>query len=64
METREEIVRELDRLPEPLLTEVLDFVRFVARKAAGAGRETALASEPSLAKDWLSAEEDAAWQDL
>ncbi len=27
-------------------------------------RETAIASEQALAKDWLKPEEDAAWQDL
>jgi hypothetical protein len=28
------------------------------------GRETALASEPSLSKDWLLREEDEAWESL
>ena len=30
----------------------------------GEGMETAIASETSLRKDWLKAEEDEAWQDL
>jgi DNA-damage-inducible protein J len=34
------------------------------RVSAGAAKNIALASEKSLAKDWLSPEEDAAWADL
>ena len=63
MDKREEIVRELKHIPEPLLDEVMDFVRFV--KFGHADKvESALLSEMSLAKDWLSPEEDEAWQDL
>lgn len=63
MDKREEIVRELKHIPEPLLDEVMDFVQFIKFKHADKV-ESALLSEASLAKDWLSPEEDEAWQDL
>lgn len=57
------LLNELEHLPAPLLDEVMDFVRFVKHKHAEA-TENALLSEESLAKEWLSREEDEAWQDL
>lgn len=61
---KEIMMREIDALPAPLLEEVLDFIRFLKGKAAQEGLETALLSETSLRKDWLSPEEDEAWRDL
>ncbi|MDZ7704789.1 MAG: hypothetical protein U5L04_09940 [Trueperaceae bacterium] len=63
MDKREEIVRELKHVSEPLLDEVMDFVRFVKFKHADKV-ESALLSETSLAKDWLSPDEEEAWRDL
>ena len=45
-----------------MLDEVLDFIRFLKIKANRL--DTAIASESSLAKDWLKPREDEAWQDL
>lgn len=64
MTNRDILKRELEQVPEPLLDELLDFVRFLKAKCAREGRETALASEAVLAQDWLRPEEDAAWRDL
>lgn len=64
MSNKELITNELDHIPEPLLQEVLDFVRSLRAKVAETTMETALASESSLRKDWLRPEEDAAWQNL
>lgn len=64
MTTRDRLLKEIEQVPEPLLQEVLDFIRFVQLRASGDRFETALASEPSLSRDWLKPEEDAAWQDL
>jgi len=47
-----------------LLEEVLDFVRFLKSKCAQEKLETSLLSESSLKKDWLSPEEEKAWQHL
>jgi hypothetical protein len=60
----ESIMREVEKLPEPFLDEVLDFVQFLKKKLITEGLETAIASESSLKKDWLRAEEDEAWQNL
>ena len=59
------LLDELKTAPEPLLREVLDFVRFLKSRAASddAG-ETALASQAVLAKDWLRPEEEEAWKNL
>jgi hypothetical protein len=64
MSTRELIEKELDVLPEPLQREVYDFVRFLRLKSDGDGFNGLLASEAVLARDWDTAEEDAAWQNL
>lgn len=64
MTTHDMLLKEIEQVPEPLLREIVDFVRFLKSKAVRERFESALASEPSLARDWLRPEEDAAWQDL
>lgn len=64
MTTQEALLNEIQRVPEPMLREILDFIRFLKSKVARERFETALASEPSLARDWLRPEEDEAWRDL
>lgn len=64
MTTKELILSEVKKVPEPLLEEVLDFIRFLEIKDLRKKTETAILSESSLKKDWLSEEEDKAWQDL
>ncbi|UEC42688.1 MAG: hypothetical protein METHAR1v1_780006 [Methanothrix sp.] len=64
MKTKELILREIEVFPEPYLKEVLDFVRFLKEKPSGRGIEGALLSEPVLAEEWLTPEEDEAWDDL
>ena len=64
MNTRELLINEIEETPEPLLGEILDFVQFLKSKLVRPGFETALVSEPVLAKDWLRPEEDEAWQGL
>jgi hypothetical protein len=64
MTRRDIVLKELQEMPEPLLEEVLDFVRYLRDKVAREGFETAIASEPALGRDWLTPEEDAAWADL
>jgi hypothetical protein len=58
------IIRTLSEVPEHLLEEVLDFMQFLITKQFQESGETHLLSESALGKDWLSAEEDQAWQDL
>ncbi len=64
METKELILKKIERISEPYLTELLDFVRFLEAKLLEERMGTAIASETSLAKDWLRPEEDESWQDL
>ena len=64
MEVKKLILKEIERVPEEYLAEVLDFIRFLEVKVLEEGVGTAIASETSLKKDWLRPEEDEAWQDL
>ncbi len=63
MNTEQLILNELKGTPETILNEVLALIRLRKGKANSAV-ETTLISESSLAKDWLSPEEDEAWQNL
>ena len=64
METKDQILKEIEVFPEPYLEEVLDFVRFLKDRASRSRIETAMLSESVLAKDWSTPEEDEAWRDL
>ncbi len=64
MDAKKVLLREAAGLPDTMLEEVLDFVRFLKAKAAQEGLETAVLSEGTLARDWLRPEEDEAWQEL
>ncbi|WP_229494998.1 DUF2281 domain-containing protein [Nostoc mirabile] len=62
---KKQITQELEKLPEPLLQEILDFVQFLqAKYQKDKTLEITIMSESSLQKDWLKPEEDSAWQDL
>ena len=64
MTTKESILKEIKKMPEPLLEEVLDFILFLENKTLEEKVATAIASESSLKKDWLRPEEDEVWKDL
>ncbi|PSB15030.1 DUF2281 domain-containing protein [Phormidesmis priestleyi ULC007] len=64
MTSKEAVIQELEKIPEHLLAEVLDFIQFLNIKYSKEELETHLLSESSLAKDWLNVEEDQAWQNL
>ena len=60
---QEEILRELKKLPDDTMDEILDFVKFLKIRdgdAADAYQE----SESPLEEDWSEQEEEKAWQDL
>ncbi len=61
-QTKELILAQLDTIPEDYLEELLDFIAFLQFRKEKT--ETHLASQTSLAKDWLDPEEDQAWQHL
>jgi hypothetical protein len=59
------IFKEIEKVPEQHLPEVLDFIRSLEEgKVFTEKIGTAIASETSLKKDWLRPEEDKAWKDL
>lgn len=63
MSKRELITRELDRMPERDLDMLLAFLRSL-KEAQAVEAMPMLAAESSLAKDWLTPEEDEAWASL
>ena len=64
MSKKELLLNELDKAPELLINEVLDFIRFLKSKKRTEHLHMAMMSETSLKKDWLKPEEDKAWQNL
>ena len=58
------LFKEIEKLPENLKDELLDYIQYLKRKAAKEKVDLALISESSLQKDWLRPEEDEAWNDL
>jgi hypothetical protein len=65
MTIKEQITQELEKLPEPVLQEILDFVQFLQTKQQQKEMlEITIMSELSLQRDWLKPEEDAAWHNL
>ena len=62
--TKDTILNELHDLPDDLIKELLDYIRFLKVKRIADKTMTARASEKVLAKDWLSPEEEAQWKDL
>ena len=64
MDKKEIVLQEIEQVPDILLDEVLDFVRYLKTKITSERMETLITSESSLKKDWLLPEEDIAWQNL
>lgn len=64
MSKKEEILKEIEQIPEASLGEILEFLRFVKTRIGREKLENSIASESSLKKDWLREEEDEAWRDL
>lgn len=63
-ELKELIIQEIDHMPKDFLAEVLHFVGYLKSRLVDDRLGTAIASESVLQKDWLTPEEDLAWQDL
>ena len=64
MSTKEELISEIEEAPETLLSEVLDFIHFLKARTLREKMDVTTMSESSLRKDWLTPEENEAWQDL
>lgn len=63
MNTKSILIKEIENLSEPIIAEVLDYVRFLEYKNQK-DLETYVQSESSLKKEWLLPVEDEAWKDL
>ena len=63
MNTEELIRKEVENLPEALRREVYDFARFLRQKS-DADFNGLLLSHSALRKEWETAEEDTAWENL
>lgn len=65
MKIKDLIFKEIEKVPEQHLPEVLDFIRSLEEgKIFKEQIGIAIASETSLKKDWLRPGEDKAWKDL
>lgn len=64
MTKKELLINEIQQIPESFLDDVFDFINYLKIKIAKEEIDTAVMSEPSLSKDWLSPEEEEAWQNL
>ena len=64
--SRAELQDELARIPDNLLGELHEYMRYLQFKTQQQNEtmQTAYASETVLGKDWNRPEEDQAWQDL
>jgi hypothetical protein len=63
MSKKEIIAQELESVPEKDLDALLGFIHSLKSRNTD-DAAPALLAETSLAKDWLSPEEEAAWADL
>ena len=62
---KEQLLKEIEKTSDSTLKEVLDFLLFIkSRELKQEQLEISLLSEASLAEDWLTPEEDEAWQHL
>ncbi|WP_286390824.1 DUF2281 domain-containing protein [Pseudanabaena mucicola] len=62
---KERLLERIEKASETTLQEVLDFLMFIESKRIQTEQlEISLLSESVLAEDWLTPEEDEAWQHL
>lgn len=57
------LIEEIENLPQNIIDEVYHYVTYLKQFKLGPD-DIMLASEQSLAKDWLLPEEDTAWENL
>jgi hypothetical protein len=66
IKNKEKIQKILQQLPDNYLDEVIEYLRFLEFKNKNkiTDKSSMLLSEKSLAKDWLTPEEDEPWKDI
>ncbi len=65
-ENKKKVDTYLDKISDDYLNEVLNFLKFLELKQTQSiqDKTSMLLSEDSLAKEWLTPEEEEAWKDL
>jgi hypothetical protein len=63
MSNKQSLIKEIESLPLSVVDEVYQYVSFLKFKTK-LPADITLASEQSLAKDWMLPEEDVAWANL
>lgn len=64
MTTQELLIQEITTTSEPILNEVYHYLRYLKSEQIVDRFNGLIASQFSLAKDWDTPEEDAAWANL
>lgn len=66
VENKKKIQEYLEHLPDKYLSEILEYLHFLEFKSRNENADISsmLLSEDALAKDWITPEEDEAWQHL
>ena len=65
MTNKQDLIREIETLPFDLLDNVYSYISLLKKfNQQFKPSDITLASEKSLAKDWLLPEEDVAWENL
>ncbi len=66
IENKKKIQEYLEQLPDKYINEILEYLHFLEfkNKNENADISSMLLSENSLAKEWLTPEEDKAWEHL
>ncbi|MBU4200920.1 MAG: DUF2281 domain-containing protein [Verrucomicrobia bacterium] len=64
MTTKEVLIEEIEKAPEPILREVFHYMEYLKEKVEVDEFNGLLLSKSALAKDWSTPEEDEAWKNL
>jgi hypothetical protein len=65
MTSKQDLIKEIETLPFNLIEEAYNYISLLKQsKAKNIPSDITLASEKALAKDWMSPEEDRAWENL
>jgi len=65
MNVKESLLKEINKTPEPMLEELLNYAMYLKVKIYNLPTVTKTNTyESAFAKDWLTEEEDEAWKNL
>ncbi len=64
MNTKEQVISEIENLSDSGVQEALDFIRFLRHTQDLENNSFSRLAESALNEEWLSNEEDEAWKEL